>query len=55
MWGELLPDLMKDAGYEVRVFDNLLYEETYRKPVYFVRGDIRERERLLPHLQWADL
>jgi nucleoside-diphosphate-sugar epimerase len=32
----------------------LLYEESYRKQVDFVLGDVRDGERLGPHLQWAD-
>jgi len=32
----------------------LLYEESYRKPVDFVYGDVRDRERLRPLLEWAD-
>jgi len=38
----------------VRVYDALLYEEEYRKPVDFVYGDIRDHKKLLPHLRWAD-
>jgi nucleoside-diphosphate-sugar epimerase len=38
----------------VRVYDALLYEESYRKPVDFVLGDIRDRTLLQPHLNWAD-
>lgn len=40
--------------HQFLVYDSLLYEDSYRKPVPFVRGDIRDRERLLPYLQWAD-
>lgn len=36
------------------VYDSLLYEDSYRKPVPFVRGDIRDRARLLPLLADAD-
>ena len=42
------------SEHEVRVYDALLYEEIYRKPVDFVYGDIRDRERLKPQLAWAD-
>ena len=46
--------LLGNNNYDFRVYDSLLYEESYRKPVPFVRGDIRDHARLLPHLLWAD-
>lgn len=52
--GGPLVDLLLESEHAVRVYDGLLYEETFRKPVDFVYGDIRDRERLLPHLAWAD-
>jgi nucleoside-diphosphate-sugar epimerase len=52
--GGIAVDLLQVAGYEVRVYDALLYEETYRKPVDFAFGDVRDGARLLPHLRWAD-
>ncbi len=42
------------GNHNQRVYDALLYEESYRKPVDFVYGDVRDTERLLPHLKWAD-
>lgn len=47
-------DKLVNANHDVRVYDALLYEEAYRKPVDFVYGDVRDTERLLPHLEWAD-
>lgn len=52
--GGPLVDMLLERGHAVRVYDALLYEESYLKPVDFVFGDVRDRERLLPHLQWAD-
>ena len=52
--GGAVTDLLTQSKYEVRVYDSLLYEESYRKPVSFFYGDVRGRARLLPHLQWAD-
>lgn len=52
--GGAVTDTLLESLHEVRVFDALLYEESYRKNVPFVYGDIRDRERLLPHLAWAD-
>src|SRR6185503_2089152 len=46
--------LLHDSRYEFRVYDNLMYEESYRKPVDFIFGDIADHEALLPHLAWAD-
>ena len=39
----------------ILVYDLLLYEESYRKPVPFIYGDIRDGEKLKPHLDWADV
>lgn len=52
--GGAITDLVRDQKYNVRVYDNLLYEDSYRKEVDFVYGDVRDEERLLPHLRWAD-
>lgn len=42
------------AGHEVRVFDKLLYEDSYLKDINFQYGDILDIEGLRPHLEWAD-
>jgi nucleoside-diphosphate-sugar epimerase len=47
-------DLLTEAGHNVRVYDYLLWDPEYRKPVEFIRGDIRDHERLKPQLVWAD-
>ena len=52
--GGAITDLLAGERHSVRVYDALLYEEDYRKPVDFVLGDIRDRETLLPQLRWAD-
>lgn len=52
--GGAVTDLLLKGGHEVRVFDALLYEEVYRKPVPFIFGDVRDTEALRPHLAWAD-
>lgn len=52
--GGALTDVLARTGHQQRVFDSLLYEESYRKPVDFVLGDIRDGEALKPHLEWAD-
>lgn len=52
--GGAVTDLLQESRHNVRVYDALLYEESYRKPVDFVFGDVRDRARLAPHLKWAD-
>jgi len=52
--GGTLTDQLVDAGHDARVFDNLLFEERYLKPVDFVFGDVRDEAALKPHLTWAD-
>ncbi len=53
--GGALTDLLLKTQHEVRVYDALLYEECYRKPVDFAYGDVRDHEKLQPHLDWADV
>jgi len=53
--GGALTDALRTSDHEVRVYDCLLYEESYRKDVPFVHGDIRDVTRLEPQLRWADV
>jgi nucleoside-diphosphate-sugar epimerase len=52
--GGWLVDEALRAGHEVRVYDLLLYEDRYLKEVDFAAGDVLDRDRLRPHLDWAD-
>jgi len=52
--GGAVTDLLLETAHEVRVFDTLLYEEDYRKNIPFIYGDIRARDHLKQHLDWAD-
>lgn len=52
--GGVVTELLMKTPHQVRVYDNLLYEESYRKPVDFVFGDVRDHETLKPQLMWAD-
>lgn len=52
--GGAVTDLLQQSAHRFRVYDVLLYEESYRKPVDFVFGDVRNREHLKRHLSWAD-
>jgi nucleoside-diphosphate-sugar epimerase len=51
--GGYVTDLLRKSC-NIRVFDNLLYEDTYMKNVDFIRGDILDFNALKPHLMWAD-
>ena len=42
------------AGHDVRVLDNLTYEDAYLKDVDFAFGDVLEFDSIKPHLGWAD-
>lgn len=52
--GGAVTDLLQATDHDFRVYDALLYEESYRKPVDFIYGDVRDAECLKPHLRWAD-
>ncbi len=52
--GGAVTDLLLERKHKVRVYDALLYEEAYRKPIHFIYGDVRDPDRLLPQLEWAD-
>jgi len=53
--GGWLVDQAVSAGHDVRVFDQLLYEDLYLKEVDFVFGDVSDIESLKPHLKWAEV
>jgi nucleoside-diphosphate-sugar epimerase len=53
--GGAVTDLLLQRGCSVRVYDNLLYEDSYMKPIDFVLGDVRDEKKLTKHLQWADV
>jgi nucleoside-diphosphate-sugar epimerase len=53
--GGWLTDQAVEAGHDVTVYDLLLYEDVYLKPVEFVFGDILDHERLEPHVREADI
>lgn len=54
--GGAITDILTESGeHEFKVYDNLLYEEGFLKDVPFVKGDVRQHERLDPQLEWADV
>ena len=40
--------MITSKKHNVTVYDSLIYEESYRKDVNFIYGDIREHDKLLP-------
>lgn len=52
--GGWLTDESIQAGHDVRVLDNLTYEDSYLKKVDFAFGDVLDFETVKPHLKWAD-
>ena len=47
---------LRSPATAVRVYDALVYDDYFPwgPPIEFVRGDVRDLDRLWPHLQWAD-
>lgn len=52
--GGSLTDQAIAAGHDVRVLDNLTYEDSYLKKVDFAFGDILDFSTIEKHLKWAD-
>ena len=52
--GGLVDIFLKDGNHNITVYDNPLYEESYRKDVNFVYGDIRNYNKLLPLIKESD-
>lgn len=52
--GSLTDILIKNQKHEFIVYDNLLFEDCFLKPLDFVNGDIRDYQNLQKYLDWAD-
>lgn len=52
--GAVTDELLKYKEYNLRIYDSLLYEEFYLKDIEFYHGDIRDRKKLIKHLNWSD-
>jgi len=52
--GGVITDLLQETEHRTRVYDSLVYEESYRKPVEFIYGDVRNTVKLSEQLEWAD-
>ena len=50
-----LTDFMMKTSHDFLVYDLILYEDSYRKKVPFVYGDIRDHNKLKKYLDWADV
>lgn len=44
--GGLTCDFLTEAGFDVTVYDNLLYEDRFLKNIKFIKGDIRDTAKL---------
>jgi len=44
--GGLVVDQLQQAGFDPYVYDSLLYEERYLKPVTFINGDVRDTKKI---------
>lgn len=53
--GGAVTDILASDDHEIVVYDALLYEESYRKDVPFVRGDVLDADALAPNLRSADV
>ena len=53
--GGSVVDKLLQTEHEIVVYDNLLYEESYRREVPFIYGDIRDQQLLKKYLTWADI
>jgi len=52
--GGAVTDLLDESPHAIRVYDRILYEDSFRKEIDFVYGDVRDADRLKPQLKWAD-
>lgn len=53
--GGALTDVLAGSKHSVKVYDSLAYEESFRKDVDFIFGDIRDRCKLSKLLKWCDV
>jgi nucleoside-diphosphate-sugar epimerase len=52
--GGALTDILLFGNHHIKLYDNLLYESLYQKPVSFIHGDVRDQKKLETYLNWAD-
>jgi len=53
--GGAITDLLLETNHKVIVYDSLLYEDSYRKVVDFIYGDMRDTNKIKKYLDWSDV
>ena len=53
--GGAISNELNSKNYNLKVYDNLLYEDSYLKDIDFVYGDIRDQKNLKKQLNWSDI
>jgi len=53
--GGSIVDKLINTDHKIMIYDNLLYEDSYRREVPFVYGDVRDQNLLKKYLDWADV
>jgi nucleoside-diphosphate-sugar epimerase len=53
--GGYTTDLLLQHGFEVSIYDSLIYENRYLKPISLIYGDVRDRKRLAEILPKFDV
>ena len=53
--GGAITDLLLETNHKVLVYESLLYEDSYRKVVDFIYGDMRDTAKLKKYLDWSDV
>ena len=53
--GVIVDLLIAKKNYDVTVYDNLLYEDSYRKDCKFINGDIRDKSFYKKNLNKYDV
>ena len=53
--GGAITDILQNTNHRTRVYDSLIYEESYRKPADFVFGDVRDIETLRRILGYSEI
>lgn len=52
--GGAVTDILKYMTHYVKVYDNLTFEDDYRKEGDYIFGDVTDYKKLRPLLEWAD-
>ncbi len=44
--GGALTDILNEHDYDITIYDSLIYEDRYMKNINFIRGDVRDKNKL---------